>query len=564
MAIKGFMCSAWRGHNSGSEDNWLFTGRRKKGRQSEGDAIDDVIMHSRTRKGRAKSFTFSNTIEHEPVFLHRSMRSGVYPNTFDARPRTNSIDILSGINNLKNHGPLYSSRYDAPPSTHEQDGFQSTSSLDESAAKYVIDPITNRKISTARSTEPPPAEKEGGKIGLAGLFRVMHDHIEDRRRVATHWNNPPRHDIHETPTQDHKKQCGASVTYIPSNPKAQNKEHKRSCPVQEGLRDYDERVSYGPICTNKPNWTDGTVQQAASVQDGLNEYDQVTSYEPGAFNGKTTPNPESNQDGLKDYDESVSYEPGAFNGEVSTDQQTVKDALNEYDDSMSYEPGEFNGKVSTDKNAVKDGLEEYDDLTSYEPGAFNGEIPGNPEPSSGQELNDYDKTTSYEPGPFNGEMSHSEVPTRGDGLKTYDDATSYEPGSFNGNVIEASDSTNVKDGLKDYDDSMSYEAGKFNENSQSSEILSKEDGLREYDDATSYEPGAFNGEKDAFLPEQNLSRESRPSYPKLARYLEDLDTKGPELYDSSHASTVSPNVESESEKQSKRNQLEKEFGTTQE
>jgi len=553
------MCSAWRGQSSGSEDNWLFGGRRKKGRQSEKNDVEDMWMHSRTRKGRAKTFTFSSTLESEPLFLHRSLRSGVYPSTVAPRANTNAADILTGINNLKYHGPLYSSRY-------EHDRYKSTSGIEQSEVEnYMIDPITNRKVpkKMTRATESSPAETEAGGKGSAGLFKATSEDIEDRRRLASQWNTSPRHDIHDPPAQDHLKEYDASVTYGPTKLDPLNKEPKRSCPVQEGLRDYDERVSYGPACDNKPNWAEGTAQQA-SFQNGLNDYDQVTSYEPGAFNGETPHIQESVNDGLKEYDDSVSYEPGAFNGEVSTGQQLSQDGLEEYDNSMSYEPGAFNGEASAPQNSVKDGLKEYDDSTSYEPGAFNGEMPGNQEISSEQVSNDYDKTTSYEPGPFNGETSSIEVTTHEDGLKDYDDATSYEPGSFNGSPSEASESDNVKDGLKEYDDSTSYEAGEFNGKSESREAASNEDGLREYDEATSYEPGAFNAVKEEPVSHQNVSREDRPMYPKLARYLKDLDTIDSELHGGDRTSSLLTKNKSESEKHAKRSQLDKEFGITEE
>jgi len=586
------MCSAWRGQLSGSEDNWLFNGRRKKGRQADRNDIDDALMHARSRKSRAKSFTFS-TPESAPIFLHRSLRSGVYPSTVNARLNTNSNDIHAGINNLKNHGPLYAGRYAAPLNTTEQDGFQPAASIGQSDVEYVIDPITNRKThkKASSTTKSQTVVENGMKGGLAGLFKAMNDNIGDQAHLAKQENTLTTHHNSDQPPQDHPKSYDASATSSPAKPILRTEEFRRSCSVQEGLRDYDERVSYGPACTDKPYWTDETSQQA-SVKDGLSEYDQVTSYEAGAFNGETQRSQQLNEDGLKSYDDKVSYEPGAFNGQVSVDQELAKDGLDEYDNSMSYEPGAFNGELSAEQDVVKDGLKEYDDLTSYEPEEFNGKIPGNSEPPSEQILNDYDKTMSYEPGPFNGQGSDSEIPTyenglkeydnsisyepgsfngketngqnfsTEDGLKDYDNVTSYEPGVFNGSLSERQSSTEFNDGLSDYDNSNSYEAGQFNGKSQPSDFASSEDGLKAYDEAHSYEPTTFNDMKHESASQQNDSRTENPSYHKIARYLRDIESEAPEPRDRS--STVLPNAELDAEKRARRQDLDQEFETAEE
>ncbi|KAG9241910.1 hypothetical protein BJ878DRAFT_427071 [Calycina marina] len=414
VSFKGFMCTAWRG------GSWFDRDNSGRGKKHEGD-LDDI--RSYRKKYRMKRHRSGQSTTAEAPFLNGSTRSGVYPYTIDLDSATpQKHGTKDSISQQLNEA--FQSRDLDRRDFISKAWLKLNLDIDAPKPEYEIDPITNRRVA-----------KKAYTAQVAEVEQKAVNHIPSQS------------------TQEEK--LSAKSNPIPTNEHA---ETARSDPVQEGLRDYDNRVSYGPINVNKPDWAEGSGSGSA-IQDDLHDYNFTTSYAPGIFNGELTTDEQVVEDGLKEYDEASSYEPGAFNGKPTTDEHVIEDGLKEYDQTTSYEPGAFNGKLTTDEQVAEDGLKEYDQTTSYEPGAFNGKLTAD-EQFLEDGLKEYDDSHSYEPGSFNGKIPGNEIYTP-EAPGEYDQTTSYEPGSFNGS-IPADEASIIQDGLKEGEDAQFYEPGPFN------------------------------------------------------------------------------------------------------
>jgi len=216
--------------------------------------------------------------------------------------------------------------------------------------EYDIDPITNRKVFKDKITHD---ERKPIQVPVKTFkgYRSQFDDFQppafkssgNETKPIPSTNNTSSQSKHSDPTRDYLQDYESTETYKPffspetkptgrftvmkdglkefesqmsSQENVLSKEPVGTCPVQEGLEDYDSRTTYGISQESKPESkvleTDSPLDP---VEQGLKDYDNKVTY--GTMkDAKVNPNVHKNSStdsGLKEFESKTSYGPVMHN-----------------------------------------------------------------------------------------------------------------------------------------------------------------------------------------------------------------------------------------------------------
>ncbi|PSS25819.1 hypothetical protein M430DRAFT_207074 [Amorphotheca resinae ATCC 22711] len=344
FALKGFMYNTWRGQDPRATSRWVDidelnnSKNEKQKRQDEG--FEDVETSAFDTLLNSKDGLYD-------LFQARSRLfrggSGCYRFVPDQDWKA-STPISS--NDIQNDKP-------SPQRTDNQKDLRDFQSQHSASPEpeYEIDPITNRKVFTNKSSEHDQ-----------NTFEVPVKTFKGYRSQFQEFKPPTPADSQsevKSPEQvlPNQKQDSASVK--PNSIDESLKEYetdesykpyfayepdgKKPDPVREGLKDYETKESYKPYFAYEP---DGKIPDP--VREGLKEYETNESYKPYFAYEPDGKRPDPVQEGLRDYDSRVSYESfpwGVPDKEVSQDSvrsDPVQEGLRDYDSKTYYGPVMYN------------------------------------------------------------------------------------------------------------------------------------------------------------------------------------------------------------------------------
>jgi hypothetical protein len=359
FALKGFMYNTWRGQDPRATSRWVDidelnnTKNDKQKRQDEG--FEDVETSAFDTLLNSKDGLYD-------LFQARSRLfrggSGCYRFVPDQDWKA-STPISS--NDIQNDKP-------SPQRTDNQKDLRDFQSQHSASPEpeYEIDPITNRKVFTNKSSEHDQ-----------NTFEVPVKTFKGYRSQFQEFKPPTPADSQsevKSPEQvlPNQKQDSASVklnsideslkeyetdeSYKPYF--AYEPDGKKPDPVREGLKDYETKESYKPYFAYEP---DGKIPDP--VREGLKEYETNESYKPYFAYEPDGKRPDPVQEGLRDYDSRVSYETfpwGVPDKEVSQDSvrsDPVQEGLRDYDSKTYYGPVMYNepdGKSLQERASIQE------------------------------------------------------------------------------------------------------------------------------------------------------------------------------------------------------------------
>ena len=404
FGFKGFMCSAWRGQDHRNGGKWIDLdelSKMKKGKQQNSEGIEDV----------------------EQSAFDKLLDGGIYDQL-----RATSRIWLTSANNAMN--PLASSsttQNEKPNSpTFGQEGprrriqLSQNQQASESAQEYEIDPITNRKVPKNKSSEstrqpidvpvktfkgyrsqfqgfpppasqptdsnvktsnPPPESSSGSAVNISksppDRTRESLEDYERHRQYRPYFRYEPDGQRSESMNEclgeyDRKSSYETSRWYEPEVVKAPP---EKECLVQQGLKEYDDKVTYGPVLYLEP---DGKPPEKKSdgTRESLEEYEKRHPVGPVFYREPDGKPPEKKSDGtresLEEYESRhpvgpVFYrEPDGKSPEKKSD--GTRESLEEYEIRHPIGPvmyREPDGKLPEKPCPVQEGLKEYDSKVTY-------------------------------------------------------------------------------------------------------------------------------------------------------------------------------------------------------
>jgi len=304
VGLKGFMCSAWRGHDSRPGGRWVNVDDLKTVSEKPQSSHED--NHNKFDRSRLESLMNNR----DSLYDFIRARSRIFgPGWTSTRPEpsktTSSTDPSS-------HAFTQSS-------TYGQEGFRRRFQQHEQKAaepEYDIDPISNRRIPTETHSNRARADAISVKT-----FKGYRSQFQDFEPPTSTAETTSPEIIHSL--KDHLK----------GYQKIGNEQTENADPVQEGLKSYDEKVDYESRrfydCAGiKVDYSD-------PVQNGLKDYDNKIS------DGKACPehvemakNADPVQDGLADYDAKAGYRqgrPGESPEEQPEKNDPVTQAIKDYE-----------------------------------------------------------------------------------------------------------------------------------------------------------------------------------------------------------------------------------------
>ncbi|KAH7384742.1 hypothetical protein BKA64DRAFT_581582 [Cadophora sp. MPI-SDFR-AT-0126] len=309
VGLKGFMCSAWRGHDSRPGGRWVNVDDLKTVNAKQQSNNEDI--HDRFDRSRLESFMNSGDSLYDFIRARSRIFGPGWTSTRSEPSKTTSSPDPSP------HGFTNSSTYG-----HE--GFRRRFRQQEEKAaepEYDIDPITNRRIpdtlpkgvnvdeipvktfkgyrSQFQTFEPPTSTAEPTSP------EILHSLKE---RLKAYQSVGVEQSENEDPVQDGLKSYDEKVDYESGRfYDCVGIDVDYSDPVQKGLKDYDNKISDGKACPEDITMT----KSADSVQDGLADYDSKAGYRQGRPSEKLEEQPEQDDpvtQAIKDY-ESWSEQP---------------------------------------------------------------------------------------------------------------------------------------------------------------------------------------------------------------------------------------------------------------
>ncbi|PVH85920.1 hypothetical protein DL98DRAFT_511018 [Cadophora sp. DSE1049] len=372
VGLKGFMCSAWRGHDSRPGGRWVNFDDLKTVNEKPQSSNEDI--HDKFDRSRLESFMNNRDSLYDFIRARSRIFGPGWTSTRSEPSKTTSSPDSSS------HGFTNSSTYG-----HE--GFRRRfQQQDENAAEpeYDIDPITNRRI--PKETQPKRANADEIPVktfkGYRSQFQdfepptstaeptspeILHslrDRLKGYRKVGV------EHNENEDPVQGGLKSYDEKVDYESGRfYDCAGIDVDYSDPVQNGLKDYDNKISDGKACPE-----DITMAKSADpVHDGLADYDSKAGYRQGRPSGEPEEKPEQNDpvtQAIKDY-ESRSEQPKIV-GSSDTNSEPlnpVEQAIREYENSELYRRERKKKQADVLLKAIQDYEANYQNIATNLTGA---------------------------------------------------------------------------------------------------------------------------------------------------------------------------------------------------
>jgi hypothetical protein len=476
--FKGFMCSAWRGNDAGSSGSWIDINKLKAARSDAGKkqsiGIEDVEQSAFDKLLDGKDGLY-NLFQARSRIFHRAFNNSSYvpqqtpkASTPYSSPNDSSAPWRIGNEDTSRN----------PPSQ------QNTSSESD----YKIDPITNRKVfrnklaqNVCGPTEVPVKTFKGYRSQFQKFQPPVSTHImsevDNTKEMDSNKPHKKRQENRD-PVRESLKDCenGESnkpfFTYEPGG--------KAPDPVQQGLKDYDSRVSYQASPRERADTAVKGPVHSCPVQEGLKDYDRRAYYsrfgieDPIArFSQKSAQSDTASEESQGD---GAIFPQGSFKGSRPEARpgpvDTSRKGLEDHDSKTTYGPilhNEPDGKAFGRDDMVREGLKDFDATTLYGPVLHNepdGKLLDQHDPVQ-EGLKDFDSTATYGPVQHNepdGKAPSKEDPVQ-EGLKDFDGATAYGPVRYNEPDGKAPNEQDpVARGLSDFDKKENYGARRILKN----------------------------------------------------------------------------------------------------
>jgi hypothetical protein len=316
FALKGFMYNTWRGQDPRATSRWVdideLNNAKNDTQKRQDGGLEDVETES------AFDTLLNSKDGLYDLFQARSrlFRGGAGCYRFVPDQDWKASTPISS-NDIQNDKP-------SPQRTYDQKDLRESQSQHSASPEpeYEIDPITNRKVFTNKSSEHDQ-----------NTFEVPVKTFKGYRSQFQEFKPPmPADSLSgvKSPEQvlPNQKQDSASVK--PNS-------------IDESLKEYETGESYKPYFAYEP---DG--KRPDPVREGLKEYETNESYKPYFAYEPDGKIPDPVQEGLRDYDSRVSYATfpwGVPDKEVSQDSvrsDPVQEGLRDYDSKTCYGPVMYN------------------------------------------------------------------------------------------------------------------------------------------------------------------------------------------------------------------------------
>jgi hypothetical protein len=280
-AFKGFMCSAWHARDPRPGGRWVDTDEvhtvRNKSAKGREKGIEDV------EESAVDKLLFNR----KSMYDHMRAQSQLLNNLL----RSSMASMASATTSTSHEDPSTTSK------TYGQEQFRKRfQSSDESNSEpsYVIDPITNRKVYKNKTSESTETTRKAIDIPVKTFktYRsrfqqyVVPEHLREYEE-----KHPYGSTLAEQPATAAGSEADASkLEGIPEFLEEFEKEKpyprpiQDPDPVQESLRDYDAQVDYASRAHYDCSGID--VDRNCPVQKGLQEYDDKISIQFKAFKEK--------------------------------------------------------------------------------------------------------------------------------------------------------------------------------------------------------------------------------------------------------------------------------------
>ncbi|KAH7313191.1 hypothetical protein BKA65DRAFT_154825 [Rhexocercosporidium sp. MPI-PUGE-AT-0058] len=372
--LKGFMCSAWRGHDSRPGGRWVNVDDIKSAKETPG--VNSEETHDGVDKSRLENFMNNR----EALYDFIRARSRIFGHGWTS---TTSVPNKSAPDSNSDATSSPSSHGFTNSTTYGKEGFRKRFRQHEEKTaepEYEIDPITNRRIhkesqnptrtdqipvktfqgyrSHFQEFEPPTSTTE---LASPEILQSLKDRLKGYRRAGVKQNENPDPVEEGLKTYDEKVDyesrrfydcTGIAVDY--------------SDPVQNGLKDYDNKISDGKAC---PDSNVKMTKNVNPVQDGLAEYDIKAGYRQGR-RSEEPQEPEQQPEqhdpvtkAIKDY-ESRTEQPVVVRSSVAKSDQLdpVQQAMREYESCDFYKQARKKKQAEILLNAIQDYEANYQHL----------------------------------------------------------------------------------------------------------------------------------------------------------------------------------------------------------
>jgi hypothetical protein len=375
VGLKGFMCSAWRGQDPRPGGSWVDVDQLDKarnGQQSNSRGIEDVEQNAFDKLLDSKDALYDQLRARSRIWL-ASANSAISP-------------ILSS-STVKKDSPRRTT-YGPEDFQRRFQRFQSQQTP-ETDPEYEIDPITNRKVSKNKASENARKPIEVPVKTFKGYRSQFQDVVpptsqpteSEVKTFIAPLNSSSKSAAdpgkQSSPTRESLKDYESNRQWKPSflsffryEPDGQKPESKNESPTE-----YDRRSSYEP---SRSHQSDGgapqKTQEPCPVQKGLQNYDNTITYGPVMYrepDGKLPEKPDSARESLKAYEKKNPIGPVRYrepDGKLPEKPCPVQEGLKAYDSKVTYGPvlwNEPDGNPPPKPDPVAEGLRDYDERADY-------------------------------------------------------------------------------------------------------------------------------------------------------------------------------------------------------
>ncbi|KAH6716984.1 hypothetical protein BKA61DRAFT_316159 [Leptodontidium sp. MPI-SDFR-AT-0119] len=564
--LKGFMCSAWRSHDSRPGGRWVNVDDLKTANEKPGSNSEDI--HDGIDKSRLESFMNNR----EALYDFIRAKSRIFGPGWTS---TSAEPSKPAANSTSSPNPDPLSHEFTTSTTYGKEGFRRRFQQHEEKAvepEYDIDPITNRRI-PKESEDPTRADQIPVKTfkGYRSQFHefeppastaeptspeILHslkDRLKGYRRVGVKQNESP------DPVQEGLKSYDEKVDY----------ESRRfydcvgiavdySDPVQNGLKDYDNKISDGKAC---PDSNIKMTKNVDPVQDGLAGYDMKAGYRQGRPSEEPKEQPEQRDpvsQAIKEYESRTEQPVVVRSSDTKPDPlDPVEQAIREYESCDLFRQAQKKKQAEVLLKAIQDYEANYQHLPTKLTGGRLDPEKMNPVLEAIQE---YENTASKEI--LNKDGSQEPLDPILKAFREYRAATQRGPGESNSQDAAPNQLDQLLQSIEEHKSAVLRGAAVENQPQKKCPV---QEGLEEYDaTVNNYEKPTKPGRRTV----KSLAFASTTSADTTLRGISEDTTEDLDLLRTSDVRAASgiiknPAKETELQKNAKRKELEEDFENTQ-
>ncbi|KAG4432508.1 hypothetical protein IFR05_012005 [Cadophora sp. M221] len=564
--LKGFMCSAWRSHDSRPGGRWVNVDDLKTAKEKPEGHSEDI--HDGIDKSRLESFMNNR----EALYDFIRARSRIFGHGWTS---TSAEPSKPAANSTSSPTPGPSSHGFTSSTTYGKEGFRRRFQQHEekpAEPEYDIDPITNRRI-PKESQNPTEADQIQAKTfkGYRSQFHefdppastaeptspeILHslkDRLKGYRRVGVEQNES------SDPVQEGLRSYDEKVDY----------ESRQfydcvgiavdySDPVQNGLKDYDNKISDGKAC---PDSNIKMAKNVDPVQDGLADYDMKAGYRQGRPSEEPEEQPENHDpvsQAIREYESRTEQPVVVRSSDAKPDPlDPVEQAIREYESCDLFRQARKKKQADSLLKAIEDYEANYQHLPTKLTGGRLDPEKLNPVLEA---IQDYENTVSEEILNEDGNQEPLDPI-----LKAFREYRLASQKTLSGSTSEDAVPNQLDQLLRSIEEHKSAVLRGAAVESQPQQKCPVQEGLEEYDaTVNNYEKPTKPGKRTV----KSLAFASTPSVGTTLRGMSEDTTEDLDLLRTSDVRAASgiiknPAMETESQKNAKRKELEEDFENTQ-